>query len=495
MKNKNMNDVIKSLGSEKVKDRQEGLAVIREVFSQDGAVESFATENGKVQHEHFLLVFQAIFRVVGKEKDAATWVSKNVSTAAAFRRLSDAASALRWLVERTVHLMNSNVATTCIRHVTKVLYESQGIFEAVALDYSKALRCILGYTPHLDHLKEGLWLSIVGLAFNVVLGDPLKRELIDEDELEVADGVDSDMYVDDTEDMEGPSTSAKGKKRSRRDATPLPILSPRRAKRLAKWKKNVVVSVTLEQVELISVLRLLLSAPNAPLLPVDGNASDEDKEPDVAAAILLRLQRFLETYPADSSLLRDYIAILSAVLDNLSFNKVSAVQNFARSTWDGLIGLWGTKDKTMKEGLLVVLRQLFPFITSSPISEQKLSNFDCAEGIGRLWHLLDGEAENRWGVDGLSLDALRLEIVRSNNDISAPGGIFVAKTFQAGWNFDAGQALSWAILELQADCAAKVVVLPPSFCHVLIHLCQSSHSCSFFLNQCSLLARKLNESN
>lgn len=458
---KNMYDVVKSLGSEKIKERQEGLAAIREVFSQDGAVESFATENGKVRHENFLLVFQAIFRVVGKEKDAATRVSRTVSTAAALRRLSDTANALRWLVDRTVHLMNATVATTCIKHLTMVLYESQGVFEAVALDYSKALRCILAYTPHLDHLKEDPWLSIVGLAFNVVLGDPLKQGLIDKDELEVVNEVDSEMYADDTEDTEDnlrSSTSAKGKKRLRRDATPLPILSPRKAQKMARSKRSVVVSVTLEQVEFISVLRLLLSAPNAPLLPVH----DEDEETpthDVASAILIRLQRFLEIYPADSSLLRDYIAILSAVLDHLSFNKVSAVQNFARSTWDGLTGLWGTKDKTMKEGLLVVLRQLFPFITSSLISEQKLSNFDCAERIGRLWHLLDGEAENRWGVDGLSLDALRLDVVQNKN---GPRGTFVAKTFQAGWNFDAGKALTWAMLELQADCAAKVGLFSPT---------------------------------
>ena len=456
---KNMHDVLKSLGSDKVKDRQAGLATIREVFAQDGAVEKFAIENGTVQQKNFLLVFQAIFSVVGREKDVARrgTISKGVSIAAALRRLSEAANALRWLIERTVHLMNATVASTCIKHLIKILLDSHGVFDAIALDFSKALRCILAYTPHLDHLNEGVWLDVVSLAFNVILGDVLQKKLVGDDEMEVVNEVDSDMYVDESEDAEEEQVVGKGKKRSRRDATPPPILSPRKQKQ--KQRRNVVVSVSLEQVELTYVLRLLLSAPNAPLLPVDSSPAEDEEEEveqDIASAVLHRLQRFLEVYPADSSLLRDYIATLSAVLDHLSFNRVIAVQRFARSTWDGLIGLWGTKDKTLKEGLLIVLRQLFPFVTCAPISEEKLPTFDCGDGLARLWQLLDGEAENRWGVDGLSLDALRLEVACPQSSLSE--GTFVAKTFRAGWNFDANQALSWAILELQADCAAKVWV-------------------------------------
>jgi len=467
---KNMHDVIRSLGSDKVKDRQEGLAAIREVFSHDRAVEDFAVENGTVRHENFMLVFQALFRVVGKEKDLATRSTsvKSVSTTAALRRLSDSANTLRWLIERTVHLMNGKVATTCTKHLIKFLQDSEKVFDSMALDYSKALRSILGYNPHLDHLNEDTWLSVVSLAFNVILADPIQKHLLREDEMEVVNEIDSDMYAEDTEDESDqlPSTS-RGKKRSRRDNTPLPILSPRKSQKMARKKRHVVVSVSLEQVEFISVLRLLLSAPNAPLLSTDKVEADEEErntDNDVGSAVLRRLQRFLEMYPADSSLLRDYIAILSSVLKHLSFNKVIAVQSFARSTWDSLISLWGTKDKTMKEGLLIVFKQLFPFITSPPISEQKLPNFDLAEGIGRLWHLLDSEAENRWGVDGLSLDSLRLEIVREDQNLD---GGFVAKTFRAGWNFDAGQALSWAILQLQADCAATVglVLSAPSNAH------------------------------
>jgi ataxia telangiectasia mutated family protein len=483
-----MHDVIRSLGSDKVKDRQEGLAAIREVFSQDRAVENFAIENGTVRHENFMLVFQALFRVVGKEKDLATRSTtvKSVSTTAALRRLADAANTLRWLIDRTVSYMNGKVATICTKHLVKFLQESEKIFDTVALDYSKALRSILAYNPHLDYLNEDTWLNIVSLSFNIILGDPIQKRLLGEDEMEVANEIDSDMYAEDTAEEESdqnPATS-KGKKRSRRDNTPMPILSPHKSQKMARKKRHVVVSVSLEQVEFTSVLRLLLSAPNAPLLPAESVQEVEgerETDRDVGWAVLQRLQRFLEMYSADSSLLRDYIAILSSVLEHLLYNKVVAVQAFARATWDSLISLWSTKDKTMKEGLLIVFKQLFPFVTCPPISEQKLPSLDLAEGIGRLWHLLDSEAENRWGVDGLSLDALRLEIFRDEANPRNLEGGFVAKTFQAGWNFDAGQALSWAILQLQADCAATV-----RFAHsrYFNHSSWPFYSCSTFRNRC-----------
>jgi len=257
------------------------------------------------------------------------------------------------------------------------------------------------------------------------------------------------MYVDDDspdEDIDSGATPpgvGKGKKRSRRDPSPTPILSPRKAK-----KRRNVISVSLEQVECASLLSILLSSSVAPILSPD--------YPGLATAILSRLQRFLERYPADSSLLHDYLTMLSSTLHHVSLNKKHAVEKFARSTWVGLVGLWGTKDRRMKEGLVIILRILFEFVTCPSLAEgSRLPPFDSVDGISRLWNFLDGEAESRRGLDGLSLDALRLQIFNptSHGRAEAP---FVAKTFRSGWNFDAGQALAWATLELQADCAAKV---------------------------------------
>jgi len=452
---KNMKDVLRSLESEKVKDRQEGLADLREVFSRDKVVSTFhIKKDGTTEPETWLPVFRALFAVVRREKDVVSKKHslKSVSTTAALRRLAEAANVVRWLIGRTVQHMNMKVVKDCIEHLTRTLHGDDSVFGAVALDYSKALRSIVAFRPHLDHLNKNIWLHITTMAFNVVLKDPIDADLNGEaNEMEVDQHTDvpSDMYDDDEEaGQPGPSTPVKGKKRSRANSGPTPILSPRKSQ---TQRRRTVFSVTLEQVEFVSILRILLSTPTAPFLHPSFSF--------LPAAVLQRLQRFLERYPADSSLLRDYISILSAVLDHLSLNKKREVEQFALSTWEGLIGLWGTKDKNLKEGLLVVIRHLFHFITAPAVSEEKLPKYDWAQNIGSLWNLLDAEAESRWGADGLSLEALRLVVDVTQPNFRVQDGPFVAKTFRAGWNFDSGQALSWAILELQADCTAKVRIL------------------------------------
>ena len=448
--------VLQNLKSDKIKVRQDALSKIREVFSQDKVVANFTKSDGKSNALPWLAVFQALFEAVIAEKRAVTKPSTQkagVSSSAATRRLSEVASVVRWLTERTVHLMNAKVINALLGHLCQTLQHKGELLAPVALDYVKALKCLVNFTPHLEHIDDDTWVHLAELAFNVVLDHRLETKLAVEANDMGIDDSESEMYIDDesldeaTDSGATPSGVGKGKKRSRRDPTPTPILSPRKAK-----KRRNIISVSLEQVECASLLSILLSSSIAPIL--------SPKYPGLATAILFRLQRFLERYPADSSLLHDYLTMLSSTLHHLSLNKKHAVEKFARSTWVGLVGLLGTKDRRMKEGLVVILRNLFEFVTYPSLSEgSRLLPFDSVDGISRLWYSLDGEAEGRRGLDGLSLDALRLQIWNPVTHGSAEDP-FVAKTFRAGWNFDAGQALAWAILELQADCAAKVSLLP-----------------------------------
>jgi ataxia telangiectasia mutated family protein len=447
--------VLQNLKSDKIKVRQEALSKIREVFSQDKVVANFTKSDGKSNALPWLAVFQALFEAVIAEKRAVIKPSTQkagVSSSAATRRLSEAASVVRWLTERTVQLMNAKVINALLRHLCQTLQHEGKLLSPVALDYVKALKCLVNFTPHLEHIDDDTWVRLAQLAFNVVLDDPLETKLAAEANDTGADGSESEMYIDDgsldeaTDSGAMPSGVGRGNKRSRRDPTPTPILSPRKA----KGRRNVI-SVSLEQVECASLLSILLSSSIAPIL--------SPNYPGLATAILFRLQRFLERYPADSSLLHDYLTMLSSTLHHLSLNKKHAVEKFARSTWVALVGLLGTKDRRMKEGLVVILRNLFEFVTCPSLSEgSRLPPFDSVDGISRLWNSLDGEAEGRRGLDGLSLDALRLQIWNPITHGHAEDP-FLAKTFRAGWNFDAGQALAWAILELQADCAAKVSFL------------------------------------
>ena len=118
---------------------------------------------------------------------------------------------------------------------------------------------------------------------------------------------------------------------------------------------------------------------------------------------------------------------------------------FGCRMWDHLLSLWNTKNRPLKEGVLIALTMLRPYVS------HKDAQFDKVDGIGRLLRLLIAEFDSRWAFDHLSLESLRLE-VKSEDDHQP----FVANTFRYGLNFTPSQAVAWAVLELQADCALEV---------------------------------------
>ncbi|KAG2364853.1 hypothetical protein BDR07DRAFT_1400476 [Suillus spraguei] len=434
--------VIELLKSSKVKERQEGIISLKEAFSRDDAVLNL--EEGRA----WLVVYQALFTAVTSEKaecnkKAASGKNASAGTAA-LRRLGDAAATVRWLVERSNCRLTTKVLTPLLAHLVQMMVYRGQLYAPLVLDYLKTIKILLSWTPHLDHIDAATWISIAELVFNIVLDDPIKRKFDDvtgesNDESMQVDL--SAMYQDDSDegDDHEPATSTQKRKRKAREhsSTPAPgVTHPTRA--------STHHSVSLEQVECVSLLVLLFRSPTAPFLSED--------VPNLSSAILARMTRFLERYPSDASLHHDYLLALQPVLSHLCLNRTKDVKIFAHSTWNQLVGLWGTKNKHMKESLVGILRTLFPFLTAA---RDDLPKYAWADGVYKLWTLLSGEVESRRGLDILSLDSLRLEVLPSNTE-NYGCGVFAAHTFRAGWHFDSSQALAWALMELQVDCAKKL---------------------------------------
>jgi ataxia telangiectasia mutated family protein len=98
----NFKTVLHQLGSDKIRERQEGLATLRSTLSRSQAVERLDAD-GKGQT--WLVVFQALFKVVVTEKNL---YDKRPSDAVE-RRLREAASTVRWLTETVVDRLNRKV--------------------------------------------------------------------------------------------------------------------------------------------------------------------------------------------------------------------------------------------------------------------------------------------------------------------------------------------------------------------------------------------------
>lgn len=458
----NLKTVIDRLKSEKVKERQEGIALLRSAFSREDA--AYSIEDGR----GWLVLYQALFTAVKIEKVDAVKKSARSGTAstAAQRRLSEAAAAVRWLVERSVHCLSKKALTPLLDHLTQMLVHRRQLFTPVALDYIKSIKVLLSWTPHMDHLNVDVWFKLVEISFNIILDDPIEDDLVQtKDQIASSALAGDSMYQSDSlpsEDGSFPSTgrSTLARKRPLREHSSTPV--PGTVTDNPSDRRALRHSVSLEQIECASLLALLFQHSTAPFLAEveRPDPSDPDSFPKnfilvpITPSLFWRMKRFLERYPTDTSLHHDYLLALQPFLCQVALNCKQDVDDFACCAWDALVGLWGNKNKRIKESLVGILKTLFPFLTAT----RDTPNHGWADSVQRLWTLLISEADSRWGIEALSIDSLRLYVCAGE---AVEREIFVARTFRAGWNFGASQALAWALLELQADCTEKVGDLFP----------------------------------
>lgn len=441
----------------KIRERTQALQTITKLFEKERVLRTFALEDGGSGAQNansWLTLFQSLFQGVLLEKPA-TMKASSVTTAE--KRMADIAYLIRSILERAAPLLNKKVTRIILTHLKKDMVHKGRLYSPIALHYIKSIRSLVEYGPHIDHMDHSEWIDLVQLGFNVVLGDPLHQSLENGGlrSPEPSEETDDGLFAkdDDTEDAVVP-----GKRR--RAATPQAstsatnVASPRK-----KRRKVSPPPVTLEQVEFQSVLVMLMQSSASPLLSEDC--------PNLSSSILLRFQRFLETYPPESSLYNDFLPSLLSTLSHLSLNRRYDMVKFARHSWNDLVGLLGKKTALLNEGVVAILHLLLPYViahSDSPQIDLSMNN-DWFAGVSKLWKsLLQWDSLQKQGTKSipyLPLEALRLELHGSEHaDPHSESKVFMARTFRAGWNFDANHALMWAVLQLQADCTEIVSSSP-----------------------------------
>ncbi|KAF9075300.1 hypothetical protein BDP27DRAFT_1315847 [Rhodocollybia butyracea] len=457
------------LHSSKIKERQEGLNEIRTLFDQDSAAKRynriFTNEGQKKPDKAWMPLLNALETCIRTEK--------NRSTDAAEKRLAVAAGTYRWLLEKAVTFFNKKLVVSVFQFLYKeIKYRGNTLHQSVALDFIKALECVASHNPHLNRLEEErTWEEIVELAFNVILGKPVNfLSLVEDGPPSPARTDNTDIFEDDSmaEDddnkpragtkerrLKGGDEDAKPERKRRRDEEDVddhPASKKSRQNtqpgpsqpvpRSFKGSRTQL-AISAEQMACMSLLSVLFRSNSAPIL-----------RKGYTRAVLQFLQTFLENYPSDSSLHHDFLEVTLSTLKHVSLNKKNDVIRFARSGWAHLLEIWGTKNKTLKEGLVSILRMLFPFLTAD--SDIDGSTEELVGSLTKLWLSING-ADKKWALEPLSLDVTRLEVSNGREeDLRDTQKAFRGKTFRAGAQLDPAQALSWALLELQADCAEKL---------------------------------------
>jgi serine-protein kinase ATM len=452
----NLSAIIAGLQSESVKPRQDALARMDEALANDEVVDRLASSSGSVKR--WLAVFQALFVAVAVEKTSCVKKGFHKATSVSISRLEKAGSVVRNATERNVVLLPYKVVQSLLEHLMNAMIDKarNRLLAPVSLNYIKSIVVICSHSPHLDHLDPELWNALVSLAFAVILETSLAppRGFTENDLDQTSDQ--SGMGLDDPHNdiSELDDDAPTGSKRARRRSPSCNQQQPSGS----KSPIEITRTMSQEQIEFMGLLVILFRSPHAPFL-----------RPGIARHILDRIHRFFVAFPTWSIAHTNAVVSINVVLSQLELNMTKTCTDFALKMWPLLLSYWNgreKKDKVVREELVVTMITFFPLVTVPEVS-QIPTNW-VQERVAELYQCLQDDID-RFIFESLPLDSLRLHL-HAANDVK---DVFDAITFRSGYKFDPPNALSWAILELHADCAGAVCLLHdgPHTQHLLNTLC------------------------
>ncbi|KAG8966808.1 Serine/threonine-protein kinase tel1 [Tulasnella sp. 419] len=415
-------DAMLLLESSKVTDRQRALVALRAIFENDVAVDSLdPSRTGKP----WLALYQSVFSAALTEYNACT--RKDIAKAAptSLARLADVASFLKWLTTRAVRKLNKRTLTPLLNHLLQLIIHRDSLLTPVAEHYAKTICIILAHQPHMDHIDSSLWTKILALSFASILGDRLDKALILEDgHIDDPSQLTQDEVASEVELPESGSSLRKRRAvasmSSNRPTISIPPSSP-------------LDALSDVQIQFMTIIRILLRSTHTPYL------AHEDYE--MARVILTKFCRFFHTYKTNTSSHPDAVWALEGILSQLEFNAKSLLFSVSNKLMTPLMTVWSSanRNKSLKEGLLIVFRTLFHFWIHC-------KDDGLEEGLDRMNRLLESEAGTRFS-SFLQLENIRL-CHQQGGSHREP---FQAKSFRASLNFDPDLAFIWSVLELHAD--------------------------------------------
>ncbi|GAA5895897.1 DNA-binding protein kinase TEL1 [Sporobolomyces salmoneus] len=399
------NEIKELLESDKIKQRAEGISRCREFLSSKRNFKAF-NEN---RNYSWLETLQTLFHIVIIERNAS--VSKK--TAATDRRLDEAAQMVRWIAEKVHRLLSRKVAKALINHLTQMMAVN-GKVQSFALTYAKALRTVLSYPPHLEHLDERQWTDITMLCFSATLGDKVKIG---------QDFADSEaMDVDEDDSRPGGALRADSD-----DEFALPTAPKRSAGPL--------------EIELVGCLEVVFRSNSSPFVTY-------------AQAIFRKFLRFFRVFPVETTAHLPALVALNRALSELDLNDQSSMRRLGPHLWTPILALWSTKNAFLKEQVIISLRYLFPFVIPYQHPHRSTNEPTVTARAKELYDAVLTEPLIRWR-ESYSLDLDHLAVgLREDEDGERKA--FDGKTFRLGSGFDEKDAVAWSVAELGADALARI---------------------------------------
>ncbi|RXK38992.1 hypothetical protein M231_03722 [Tremella mesenterica] len=424
-----LQSALRLYNSDKIKDRSQGAEHVREIFSNPENLLSFQEYAARDSGAGWIALFQCMFQVVVLEKKVTTRRDAKTSTLQAEKRLADAISLVRWMTERSVHLISKKPFMTLFSHLVSLLVHGTSLFQPSSLDYAKALNKLLSYPPHLNGLDQESLKMLLGICWAVMLNDEISVEFEWEDEkieeIELEEGRTNTLITQMDSSVRNRPTTTQAK------------------------------------AELALLIPILLSSPSAPIIPPLPSIGTDKEGGSIGNTVLVKIHRFFLQNPIETPLHLPILRACDIVLAEFEFNCSKEMVDMGRKLLPHLVTLWGTRNKVLREQLVITLRILLPFVTHSSLN----GGYDAGDMRDILGKLADGlakETSNRNGIQPLDLNVIRLHTPSCLSAKSHPEGNcqpFETSTMTAGFDFSHECAMSWVILELYADCTAEAIQL------------------------------------
>lgn len=423
------------IASEKIKERQDGISRYREAFSDSRVLQNLPdvldARDLRLGKPCWISSFQSIFDAMIQER---TTYLKSISKPsasgaigdAAIRRVGELARLIAWMTDKAQQRIGRKTSRAILAHLTQTLQTEKGqVLEAILPHYLRALKTLLSWDPHAQHVDEKGWKDGVSVCWNLLLGDAPK------DRIEAAEDV---ALASITPDVKSGSRSSTG---------------------VAVFLSNQAVT------DAFVCLEALYGSCSAILI-----GSSEER---FGIHLLARYVRYFSEHRQEAASSLYTMTSLNVLLHVLQINERAFSTKFAGIVWSTLLRLLETKSPCLKEQVLIAFDLLLPLLaTPLPIVDTSASaeamrmqaRADVHLQLQQLQSALLNEPRSRSGLKPLHLDTISF---RSGlQPKSNPRQAFETNLLATSSRFEAVNAPEWLALEVLADTTNFMNDMTPS---------------------------------
>ncbi|KAA8892921.1 hypothetical protein FN846DRAFT_923968 [Sphaerosporella brunnea] len=320
-------DTYDRISSSKATERGNALTELKHLLSQ-------RRNAGTLNDKGFHRMYEAIFKAAVIEKNLFDKQAKGTMKSTLATRLQTCGSVLRAAVELGVKHLKVKTVRAVYQHILDILPVGRAMCEPISTDYLKALRVLLQYAPHTEHLLPDEWEALAGFCCAHV-----KAQLGFSGEND-----EGDVQMVEVEDR---NPRSRGSMLVRENSTP-----SRRFAGGSGSHLQPTVRLSHESEELLLCLRSLLATSNAPVL---GNIKP-------VCDVLLGFLRSQSTYTRAH---QHVFVSLNYVLNVATTNDLKIVSRVSEEIISIVSRLWDTKSPGFKDEMIISLMHCQPYIRAT----------------------------------------------------------------------------------------------------------------------------------